>query len=112
MRILVITSCTGRKKHKPWNQLKCEDFASPERLSQRTAELKDFKDSAAEMYTGQQHRYLMAGLKQLRESHGQTVADLHIISAGYGLLSEDDVIVPYNVTFQELKKKGNFGTQR
>ena len=104
MRILVITSCTGRKKHKSPNQLKCEDFASPERLRQRTAELKDFKDSAAEMYTGQQHRYLMAGLKQLRKSHGQTVADLHIISAGYGLLGESEIIVPYNVTFTGLKK--------
>ena len=78
---------------------------SPERLSQRTAELEDFKDSAAEMYTGQQHQYLMVGLKQLREIHGQPVADLHIISAGYGLLSENDVIVPYNITFQNLKKK-------
>ena len=105
MKILVITSCTGRKKRKPPNQLKYEDFASPERLCQRTAELKDFKCSAAEMYTGQQHRYLMAGLKQLREIYGQAVADLHIISAGYGLLSESDVIVPYNVTFRELKKK-------
>ena len=104
MRILVITSCTGRKKHKPRNQLKCEDFDSSERLRQRTAELKDFKDSAAEMYTGQQHQYLMAGLKQLRGSYSQTVADLHIISAGYGLLGESEIIVPYNVTFTGLKK--------
>ncbi len=105
MKILVITSCTGLKKHKPLNQLKYEDFASPERLRRRTAELKDFKEPAAKMYTGRQHQPLMAGLKQLREIHDQTVADLHIISAGYGLLSENDVIVPYNVTFQELKKK-------
>lgn len=105
MRILVITSCTGRKKHKPSNQLKCEDFASPERLRQRTAELKDFKEPAAKMYTGEQHRYLMTGLKRLREIYDQTVADLHIISAGYGLLGESDVIVPYNVTFTGLKKK-------
>ncbi len=105
MRLLVITSCTGRKKYKPSNQLQHEDFSSPERLRERTAELKDFKASAAEIYTGQQHLYLMDGLKQLRETHGQLVADLNIISAGYGLLSEQDVIVPYNVTFQKLKKK-------
>lgn len=105
MRILVITSCTGRKKHKPVNELQYENFVSPERLCQRTAELKDFKTLAAEMYTGQQHLYLMDGLRQLRETHGQTVVDLNIISAGYGLLSEKDVIVPYNVTFQKLKKK-------
>ena len=65
MKILVITSCTGWKKHKPQNQLKYEDFASPERLCQRTEELKDFKEPAAKMYTGQQHRYLMEGLEKV-----------------------------------------------
>ena len=102
MRILVITSCTGRKKHKSPNQLRYEDFASPERLHRRTAELKDVKTPAAEMYTGQQHRYLMAGLEEGREVYGSAILDLHIISAGYGLLAEDDVIVPYNVTFSGL----------
>ena len=43
-------------------------------------------------------------LKHLRKTYSQTVADLNIISAGYGLLSEEDVIVPYNVTFSGLKK--------
>ena len=104
MRILVITSCTGRKKHELPNQLKYEDFASPECLQQRTAELKDFKVPAAEMYTGQQHRYLMAGLEEVRKVYESAVVDLHIISAGYGLLAEDDVIVPYNVTFSGLNK--------
>lgn len=47
----------------------------------------------------------MEGLKQVRACYGEKVVDLHIISAGYGLLSENDVIVPYNVTFQKLKKK-------
>lgn len=105
MKILVITSCTSWKKHKPSNQLKYEDFAPPEWFRQRTIELDKFKESAVEMYTGQQHIYLMDGLNQLRETYGQTVVDLNIISAGYGLLSEKDTIVPYNVTFQGLKKK-------
>ncbi len=105
MRILVITSCTGRKKYKVSNQLLYEDFTSPERLRQQTAELKDFKTPAAEMYTGQQHRYLMEGLQELRMIYQKDVVNLHIISAGYGLLRENDVIVPYNVTFQKLKQK-------
>ena len=100
MKVLVITSCTGRKKHKPPNQLNYEDFASPKCLHRRTAELKDFKVPAAEMYTGQQHQHLMAGLEEVRKVYGSAVVDLHIISAGYGLLAEDDIIVPYNVTFQ------------
>ena len=104
MRILVITSCTGRKKHKSPNQLNYEDFASPERLHRRTVELKGFKVPAAEMYTGQQHQHLMAGLEEVRKVYGLAVIDLHIISAGYGLLAEDDVIVPYNVTFSGLNK--------
>ena len=104
MRILVVTSCTGRKKHKPPNQLKYEDFTSSERLHQRIAALKDFEVPAAEMYTGQQHRYLMAGLEEIREIYGSAIVDLHIVSAGYGLLAEDDIIVPYNVTFSGLNK--------
>ena len=105
MRILVITSCTGKKKYKCSKQLTCEDFVSPKLLHRRTAELKDFKTPAAEMYTGSQHQCLMAGLKEIREVHGSTVVDLHIVSAGYGLLCEDDVIVPYNVTFRKRKKE-------
>lgn len=105
MKMLVITSCTGEKKFKPANQLQPEDFSSAARLRERTAELRNSEALAAEMYTGLQHRYLMEGLEQVREIHGQAVADLHIISAGYGLLSEHDVIVPYNMTFQILPKK-------
>ena len=104
MRILVITSCTGRKKYKPANQLQLEDFLSVERRGVRSTELKSFETSAAEMYTGQQHRYLMAGLEKVWEVYGSAVVDLHIISAGYGLLAEDDDIVPYNVTFSGLNK--------
>ena len=104
MRILVITSCTGRKKYKPANQLQLEDFLSVERRGVRSTELKSFETSAAEMYTGQQHRYLMAGLEKVWEVYGSAVVDLHIISAGYGLLAEDDDIVPYNVTFSGLTK--------
>ena len=105
MKILVITSCTGRKKYKPTNQLQPEDFLSDERLVARSAELKDFEVPAAVMYTGQQHRYLMQGLERIRSIHGDGIVDLHIISAGYGLLGESDIIVPYNVTFTGLRSK-------
>ena len=102
MKILVITSCTSWKKYKPANQLQPEDFLSDKRLTVRSAELRSFETPAARMYTGQQHRHLMAGLEEIRKVYGSAVVDLHIISAGYGLLAEDDVIVPYNVTFSGL----------
>ena len=104
MKILVITSCTSWKKYKPTNQLQPEDFLSAERLAEKSIELKHYETAATDMYTGRQHLYLKAGLEQVRASYKEAIIDLYIISAGYGLLSESDVIVPYNVTFTGLKK--------
>ena len=78
MKRLVISSCTSDK-------LNCE---AP----------------AAKMYTGLQHRYLMEGLEQVWHVRGKQTIDLAIISAKYGLLRECDPIVPYDETFQGLKK--------
>ena len=105
MKVLVVTSCTSWKKYKLINQLQPEDFLSTERLAARSAELKHYETSATDMYTGLQHRYLKAGLEQLRTCYREANVDLHIISAGYGLLNESDAIIPYNVTFAGLKKK-------
>ena len=78
MKILVISSCTSKK------------------LNHNAA--------AAKMYTGKQHTLLMDGVNQVRTRYGQSSLDLAIISAEYGLLNENDVIAPYNVTFQGMKK--------
>ncbi|MCG9128265.1 hypothetical protein JT359_11750 [Candidatus Poribacteria bacterium] len=104
MKILVITSCTSKKKYKPSNQLIYEDFASTERLQQRTEELRNCSLPTVEMYTGLQHLYLMEGIKLIRDKYGTDIVDLNILSAGYGLLKEKQTIVPYNITFQGLKK--------
>ena len=78
MKVLVISSCTSKKlKHNA---------------------------PAAKMYTGKQHTLLMDGVSQVRTRYGQSSLDVAIISAEYGLLNEDDVIAPYNVTFQGMKK--------
>ena len=78
MNVLVISSCTSKKLN--------------------------HNAPAAKMYTGQQHTLLMDGVNQVRSRYGQSSLDLAIISAEYGLLNEDDVIAPYNVTFQGMKK--------
>jgi len=54
------------------------------------------------MYTGQQHWLLQRGLERLRLLGSQITTDLRIISAGYGLLNEGDLIVPYEVTFNDM----------
>ena len=78
MKVLVISSCTSKKLN--------------------------HNAPAAKMYTGQQHTLLMEGVNQVRACHGQSSLDVAIISAEYGLLNENDVIAPYNVTFQGMKK--------
>jgi hypothetical protein len=99
-RILVVTSCTGEKLYKPDNQLVFEDFKDKERLLQREIELVSYQTTAGEMYTGSQHLALMNGINSYRQNGGDI--DLYIVSAGYGLLSEKDKIVPYEVTFNTM----------
>jgi len=54
---------------------------------------------AAELYTGRNHSPLMEGLKKIRkrDQSGETTIDLFIVSTKHGLISEHDVIAPYNV---------------
>lgn len=109
LRILIITSCTGKKLHKPTNQLTIEDFKDTERLRERTESLSEFSCPSGQMYTGLQHLRVMEGVDILRSlppkaSHYiRQAVDVKILSAGYGLISEDKVIVPYSVTFNSMK---------
>jgi len=99
-RILVVTSCTGEKKHKPDNQLLLEDFQNQAVLHKREQELLKYSMPAQEMYTGSQHLALMKGINQFRVNGGDI--SLNIVSAGYGLLSEERIIAPYEVTFNTM----------
>lgn len=103
-RIAVLTSCTSAKQYKPTNELTQQDFELPSgAFEQRACELHEYSLPAYQMYTGNQHARLMVGIEDLR-STGSTV-DLHIISAGYGLLHGDTNIVPYECTFSNMKAK-------
>jgi hypothetical protein len=102
-RVLVITSCTGEKRFKPEKQLTIEDFKDEARLIDREVELGDYACPAGEMYTGMQHLRLMEGVQKLRDALGREALDMRILSAGYGVISEGHVIVPYEVTFNGMK---------
>lgn len=108
-RVLIVTNCTGEKKFKPENQLTLSDFKEPNLLKARSKELEQFACCAGEMYRGKQHLRLMEGVKLLRQTgaknsnNGLFTVDVAIISAGYGLIKEDKMIVPYEVTFNTMK---------
>lgn len=105
MTVLIVTSCTGEKRFSPENQLTQDDFRTAKTLKAREKELKEFALPAAEMYTGMQHLRLMEGVQLLRAQLPKSVAtfDLKIVSAGYGLIDEDRMIVPYEVTYNTMK---------
>lgn len=100
MKILVISGCSSSQKYSDLpNKLRSEDFSSDTLLYQRMQELGEYKEPAAEMYKGPNHKLLMEGLKKVREhdQYGTTTVDLYIISTGYGLINEHDMIAPYDV---------------
>ena len=100
MKILVISSCAASQKHsKLPNRLALTDFRPPDRFARRSEELNKYKEPSAEMYEGSNHKMLMEGLRQVRghNQYGKVTIDLYIISTGYGLICESDMIAPYDV---------------
>jgi hypothetical protein len=107
VRMLVIGSCTKSKQDAdcpPALRLKDVDFLDPARLRSREQELVKWLRPAAEMYTGRQHTQMMDGVKVLRSSFGPDACQVAIVSAGYGVLSEQTAIGPYDITFHGMKK--------
>ena len=104
MKILIITSCTGEKVVDSDRQLIAEDFQKGKaHVAKRENELKDLLRTAGEIYSGDQHVKLMAGVDQARQS-GHEI-DLHVLSAGYGLIPEERKVAPYEITFATMKSK-------
>ena len=106
MRMLVIGSCTGEKNVRDCpDVLSQADFDDPSRLRRREAELSAWALPARDLYTGWQHRYMMSGVRAIRERFGAPACSVKIISAGYGLVDEEQLLVPYEATFQKRSPK-------
>lgn len=104
MKIRILTSCTGEKKHTPANQLTLADFRhGREHVRAREAELKDLLTPAGAIYTGEQHVRLMRGVDAARAAGVQ--CEVCILSAGYGFIPEDRLVAPYECTFATMKAK-------
>lgn len=105
MHIRILTSCTKKKAVSCTNPITAKDFERGEKhLNEREGELLDYQLPAGEMYTGLQHRYLMDGVRTVRKWKDGFDIDVAIISAGYGVVAEDDVIAPYERAFNGKPK--------
>ncbi len=108
MKVLVVTSCTGEKAVETDRQLVLKDFEQgAKHIAAREKELGDLCRKAGEMYTGEQHVRVMRGVSAFRSSPPTRDSSLalHVLSAGYGIIPEDRVIAPYEVTFATMKAK-------
>ncbi len=110
MKILIISSCTGEKAVDHPAALTMEDFRQgPEHIAAREQQLSDVLMPAQDLYTGQQHVRLMRGVRSILDANptngsGPSV-ELHILSAGYGLVPGDRSLAPYEATFNGMKAK-------
>jgi hypothetical protein len=97
-----VSACTSRKKFAPLNQLTEADLDEPISRQHGEARLAGYRLPRAEMYTGTSHNFVIDAIKMLRDN-GYSVSHF-ISSSGYGLLSESDLIVLYDVTFSGAPK--------
>jgi hypothetical protein len=105
LKILVITSCTGEKVVSDSRQLTLKDFQKGrDHVRARESALKAKLIRADEIYSGMQHVRLMRGVTEARRA--DIDLDLHILSAGYGLVPASRKLAPYEATFQGMKKPG------
>jgi hypothetical protein len=105
LRILIITSCTGEKRVKDPHGLTPQDFRKGRKhIEARERELKALMSPAKNLYTGEQHIRLMRGIQALTAARPGTTVELRILSAGYGLISGERKIAPYEMTFNGMGK--------
>lgn len=95
MDILVVSACSGRKRHEAI--LSCADIDDSDRptLVDRHPEVTA---PAVEQYTGREHEHVRRAVSHLRDVIGVNL-DWHIVSAGFGLVDSRSSIPAYECTF-------------
>jgi len=99
MKILIISSCTSEKKIE-MKTVTCETIDKYGLEGLKKQGLPQLP--AWQMYTGKQHLAIVESVKELRSK--KFTVDWYILSAGFGLIHENEMIAPYECTFNEMKK--------
>ncbi|MFT7626101.1 MAG: hypothetical protein ACI9WU_005294 [Myxococcota bacterium] len=100
--MLVISGCTRHKAAQNPNQLTLDDFRNPERRDTKNRDLGFLALPARQMYRGEEHERTIAALDALRAEAPGRQFEHRIVSAGYGLIDQQAVIVPYEATFDGM----------
>ena len=98
----MINSC-GKGKLNSHDKLpSCQDLNSYSKRQDIKLKYSSISVPAGELYTGNQAKRVREAVKLLRKTHK---VDYYIISAGFGLVGENDLIPPYECTFSGKGKR-------
>lgn len=91
--LAVVVPCSKTKRHCPIplataDELKADRCAAHARLAA-------FSTAARDLYVGRQHRAMVRAVDGFRSARPELRVGLFVVSAGYGLLGENERIVPY-----------------
>ncbi|MHA1137752.1 MAG: hypothetical protein ACTSSE_14825 [Candidatus Thorarchaeota archaeon] len=103
MRILVVGSCGKKKLNQSTISPTCEDLASVNDIKTWREKSVPPPTRVRDLYTGNQNRELVHGVDLLRQIE-KTEVMLSIISAGFGLVAEQDTLPTYECSFSGMKK--------
>jgi hypothetical protein len=102
MRVLIVGSCGKRKLHNSINQPKCCDIDSRHGIDHWRQQFSGLSVLARDLYTGPQSTELIKAVDLLRTISNIEV-QIVIISAGFGILQENDLVPPYDCSFESMK---------
>nr|WP_154269893.1 MULTISPECIES: queuine tRNA-ribosyltransferase tRNA-guanine transglycosylase [Haloferax] len=101
LNILVVDQCSGSKEFPDGAPV----FDAEETLKFSREELLDRENvpgiAASDLYTGRQQNYVREAVRKLRDGGHQV--SRYFISAGFGLVPENEPLPPYEVTFSSMK---------
>lgn len=102
MRVLIVGSCCKKKLHNSPKQPKCQDIDSSHGIDYWGQQFSELNAPVRDMYTGPQSTELIKAVDLLRKINSIEV-QVVIISAGFGILQEQDLVPPYDCSFAHMK---------
>lgn len=100
MHLLIIDQCSNQKSFPSGSPVFDIDAVDNHSIDELVAKDDAVALPARRLYDGRQQKYVGEAVDSLR-SDGHTV-DRYFISAGFGLVEEDEAIPPYEVTFNGM----------
>ncbi len=100
--ILVISSCGKLKAMSHPNQPTCASLSNKQQREKAKRKFQKMSMDAGNLYTGEQARFIRKSLEVLRLFSS---VEHRILSAGFGLVDEKDLLPPYDCSFTNKTKK-------